>query len=140
MLRTNGCGQTARSVRLFFLKEETMAKQEATKEASNNMLMRIARQLLSGEMDNIIAKYPRPAKRWAQYGSKEVFIEFVLDVVEIGKGMNLCPNLVEMLMNADDETKGELFDVFCTKAKEFVPKERKTEEKDQSEPAAEKEN
>lgn len=117
-----------------------MAKQEATKETSNNMLMRIARHLLFGEMDNIIAKYPRPAKRWAQYGSKEVFIEFVLDVVEIGKGMNLCPNLVDMLMNADDETKGELFGVFCTKANEFIPKEKKTEEKDPSESATEKEN
>lgn len=114
-----------------------------TKESSDKMMRIIAWQILNDEITNVVAKYPKPAQRWVTYGNKDVFLEFVLDVVEIGKGVHLCPNLVDMLINADEDMKTKLFEVLegkvnAWKDKEARAAEKKAQEEDPS--TAEKEN
>lgn len=87
--------------------------EKSAKERNDSMLKEIAGRVLVSEIRAIINKYPAACKRWARNGNKDFFIEFVMDVVEIGNGTRLCPNLPDMLADADDATKERLFDLFC---------------------------
>lgn len=92
--------------------------EKSAKERSDSMLKAIAGRVLTSEIRAIVNKYPTACKRWARNGNKDFFIEFVMDVVEIGNGTRLCPNLPDMLADADDATKERLFDLFCASAAE----------------------
>lgn len=104
----------------IFFKEEKMAGKDISateaeaRNRSDKMLKSIAGKVLSAEIEAITARYPVASSRWAEQGNKDIFIEFVLDVVELGNGLRLCPNLPDMLMNADDQMKERLFEMFKT--------------------------
>lgn len=128
----------------IFFKEEKMAGKDISaaeaeaRNRSDKMLRSIAGKVLLSEIETIVAKYPAASVRWARHGNPDMFIEFVLDVVEIGGGLKrLCPNLPDMLMNADDAMKKHLFEIFCTTAEKHYATVAKSAAAEKAEPAEE---
>lgn len=90
----------------------------STKENSSKILAVIGKQIVLGEMDAVISKFPKPCERFCKWGSASLLLDFILDIVEIGNALKLCPHTPDVLMNIDDETLNKFFEAFTGKVSE----------------------
>lgn len=89
-----------------------------TKESSSKILAVIGRQIVLSEMDAVISKFPKPCERFCKWGNASLLLDFILDIVEIGNALKLCPHTPDVLMNVDEETLNKFFEAFVEKVNE----------------------
>jgi len=95
---------------------------------AKEVMLNLGQQVVCKEIANITSRYPVACARWAERGNPGNFIEFVLDICEIGAGDKLCPNLLLVLDVADDPTREHLFSIFRERVSKKEETEKKSEE------------